>query len=379
MVRHRGSSLLFMLIALAVATVSRPARGQTLSFLHPLSGGAFGSSLSNGVIAGTGALAADATGVYVVGAKGLAKYDSQGNELWTRAFRAGEQVWGPAADGAGVYVVGRTNNPFVRRYDADGNELWTRQSDLFSFLTAADASGLYVAGVVSGATVTTPYVRKYDASGAEQWTRPFGAPIPGVFTGLALALDATGVYVVGGNDSLTTMRKYDASGNELWSRPFLPSVNPGLRVVGAMTADNTGVYLATPGPDYFLRKYDASGNALWVRPVGATARALAADATGIYVVGGGSSLPGQCRSGLNGDAFARKYDPNGAELWTREFSASYSSSSWAMGVAMDDTGVYVVGQGNFDAPNTGEGFLARFEKTAAVSPIQGRASCPTAC
>ncbi len=256
---------------------------------------------------------------------------------------------------------------FVRRYDAGGNELWTLQTDLFSFPTAADASGLYVAGAVSGATVTTPYVRKYDASGAEQWTRPFGAPIPGAFTGLALALDATGLYVVGGNDSSTTMRKYDASGNELWSRPFLPSVNPGLRVVGAMTADNTGVYLVTPGPDYFLRKYDASGNELWARPVGATARALAADATGIYVVGGGSGLPGQCRSGLNGDAFARKYDPDGTELWTREsFSASYSSSSQARGVAVDDTGVYVVGQGNFDAPNTGEGFLAKFEKTAAV-------------
>ena len=68
MVRHRGSSLLFTLIALAVAIGSRPARGQTLSFLHPLSGGAFGS-LSDGVIAGAGALAADASGVYVVGAK----------------------------------------------------------------------------------------------------------------------------------------------------------------------------------------------------------------------------------------------------------------------------------------------------------------------
>ena len=47
----------------------------------------------------------------MVGAKGLVRYDSQGNELWTRAFGAGEQILGPAADATGVYVVGRILNP----------------------------------------------------------------------------------------------------------------------------------------------------------------------------------------------------------------------------------------------------------------------------
>jgi uncharacterized protein (TIGR03437 family) len=363
MVRHRGFSLLFTLIALAVAIGSWPARGQTLSFLHPLSGGPDASLY--GVTSGA-AVAADASGVYVAGAKGLAKYDSHGNTLWTRAFIAGEDVWGPVADGAGVYVVGRIYNPnfqpFVRRYDADGNELWTLQTDSL-VKAAADASGLYVAGVVSGETSTTVYVRKYSASGAEQWTRPFGTPIPGIFDGMTVAVDATGVYVVGGNDSSTTMRKYDLSGNELWSRQ-VP------QFAGAVTADNIGVYLVNGGADFFLHKYDARGNELWARPVGAMAGALAADATGIYILGqtGGGFLPGQCRSGLNGDAFARKYSPDGAELWTREsFDASYNFSSYAWGLAVDDTGVYVVGQGSTDAnPNVAESFLAKFEKTAAV-------------
>ena len=82
MVRHRGSSLLFALIALAVAICSRPTYGQTISFLRPLSS----VPLSNGVVVPlhAGAVAADASGVYVVGDIGLAKYDSHGNELWTR-------------------------------------------------------------------------------------------------------------------------------------------------------------------------------------------------------------------------------------------------------------------------------------------------------
>jgi uncharacterized protein (TIGR03437 family) len=365
MVRHRGSGLLFTMIALGVAIGSRPAHGQTISFLRPLNG-----MDPNVSTPGGGGIAADASGVYVGLDRGvLAKFDSHGNLLWTRATGA-NNFWGPAADGAGVYVAGRIYNEpnpivyFLRRYDANGNELWNLQTDVW-FNPVADAGGVYVAGAVAGQTNTTLFVRKYDVNGAEQWTRPFATPKLGVaFRGISVAVGATGLYVAGGDDSSTTLGKFDAGGNELWSRQLPRFAGP------PMAVDNTGVYLVNGGPDYFLSKYDPIGNELWALPVGAVVRALAADATGIYVAGltGSGFLPGQCRSGLNGDAFVRKYDHDGTELWTREsFSASYSSSSQATSVAMDDTGVYVDGGGNFDGPNTGEAFLARLEKTAAVA------------
>ncbi|HXP83193.1 MAG TPA: PQQ-binding-like beta-propeller repeat protein [Bryobacteraceae bacterium] len=360
MVRHRGSGLLFTLIALGMAIGSRPAHGQTISFLHPLSG-----VDPNASSPGVGGIAADTSGVYVVLDRGvLAKFDSHGNVLWTRATGA-YNLWGPAADGAGVYVSGRIYNEpnpvayFVRRYDPGGNELWTLQTDAW-FNPVADASGFYVAGaLLSGQTIADLYLRKYDVSGAEQWTHPFVTPKLGIFRGVAMAVDATGLYVAGGDDSSTTMGKYDASGNQLWSRQILASLDPIQRGVVAMAADGTGVYLVNPGADYFLRKFDASGNEVWARPVGAVVRALAADATGIYVVGltGSGLLPGQCRTGLGGDAFVRKHNADGAELWTREsLSASYSGSSQATSVAMDDTGVYVDGGGTSTLPTPAKPF-----------------------
>ncbi len=65
-----------------------------------------------------------------------------------------------------------------------------------------------------------------------------------------------------------------------------------------------------------------------------------------------------------------RYDLDGAELWTREFSTS--DAAWARGVAVDASGVYVVGRYGTDdlsfsaAPPGSGAFLAKFEKTAAV-------------
>ena len=122
-----------------------------------------------------------------------------------------------------------------------------------------------------------------------------------------------------------------------------------------------------------LHRYDAGGNELWSRQLATpTLNSLAADATGVYVIGAtnqaGPALPGQCRSGSGGDSFVRKYDLNGTEVWTREFGASGAAS--ASGVAVYSGGVYVVGREasglgatlNIDGfRDTGGAFLAKLE------------------
>ena len=65
---------------------------------------------------------------------------------------------------------------------------------------------------------------------------------------------------------------------------------------------------------------------LWTRQFGSSrsevARGIAVDASGAYVGGKTEgALAGQASLG-NGDAFVRKYDPEGKELWTRQFGSS---------------------------------------------------------
>jgi uncharacterized protein (TIGR03437 family) len=180
--------------------------------------------------------------------------------------------------------------------------------------------------------------------------------------------------------------KWDARGNELWTRdlgtPGPPASHPELIAAG----DLTGFYVAGGhGGSAFVRKYDAGGNELWSRPAAASHSSLylsglVADASGVYIAGLTplTSLMGQCRSGSGGDSFVRKFDPGGNEVWTREFGTS--DAAWSSGVAVDGTGVYVVGRDGtaqvaealylsdvFSPVNGASGaFLAKLDKSLAV-------------
>ncbi len=379
MLRHRGFSFVFVLVALGLAISASPAQGQTISFLRQFAAPGF---------RGASAVATDTSGVYVFGSDGGArKFDARGNELWTRQFGPSEGLRvlfrGAAVDATGVYAVGRASNPdgsnavaFVRKYDAGGNELWARQFDTsgqpYANAVAADATGVYIFGVVGGnAPGAGVFLRKYDAGGNEVWTRQFDRLY---HAANGVAADASGVYVVGSTYNPPApggffVRKYDADGNELWTRQSSTDA-----YANAVAADASGVYVAgrLEAPlRVLLRKYDAGGNELWTRQFDtsgyANAEGVAVDATGVYLVGriGLGSLPGQCRSGSS-DAFVRKYDAAGNELWTRQFGTS--RLALASGVAVDATGVYVAGGAADDATGATNAFLAKFEKAPAVVP-----------
>src|SRR5437867_4288428 len=90
---------------------------------------------------------------------------------------------------------------------------------------------------------------------------------------------------------------------------------------------------------------DAAQELQWLREFGTAGSevgyAVAVDASDVYVAGPtDGALPGQTNAGGN-DAFLRKYDADGTEVWTRQFgSLDYDD---AESVAADVSGIYVVG------------------------------------
>jgi len=362
----------------------------------------------------------------------MRKYDANGSELWTQQFggrnsfgiRTGSTAQGVAVDASGVYVAGVVNgsfpgqtntgssDAFLRKFNSAGNELWTRQFGTASGDTAVgvsvEGSAVYVAGTIGGGLAlpgqssaggNDSFVRKYDAGGQELWTRQFGSDSD--FDGAtSVFANDSGVYVGGyaGEPGQTgsagwwdaSVRKFDAAGTAVWTRQL-----GGFRSDGALgvAGDASGVYVvgytesALPGGgggilgvmDSFVRKYDIGGTIAWTRQFGprypAVDAARAVDADGnVYVVGTvGGFLPDQQSSswggfanGSDSDAFVRKYDAAGNELWTRQFSAGVLAFNGAFALAVDATGVYVAGAVEEHVPGVAnpagqEAFVRKFD------------------
>jgi hypothetical protein len=359
--------------------------------------GTSGRDWANGV-------SVDSTGIYVAGYTGVIdrdafvrKYNASGNVVWISQIgtSASDAANGVYADSTGIYVVGYTQgtlpdqtsaggyDAFVRKYDASGNEVWTRQFGTTSFDAAngvsVDSTGIYVVGYTQGtfpgqssAGARDAFLRKYDASGNEVWTRQFGESNADAANGVSV--DSTGVYVAGymehfvsdqsaagGDDAF--VRKHDTNSNQAWTHHF-QAENTHDDAANGIYADSTGIYVvgysegtfldpsSTGGYYGFVRKYNADGNKVWTRQFGGNtlddaANGVFADSTGIYVTGTTSGTLLDPSNAGDRDAFVRKYDASGNEVWISQFGTS--SFDAANEVSVDSTGIYVAGytQGTF--------------------------------
>ena len=334
----------------------------------------------------------------------LRKFDDHGKEHWTRQFGTESQdgATGVKVDGAGkLYVMGFTRgaiagqtssvsvdyDAYLRKYDGDGNELWTRQfgtsrvlvEDFISDVAVDGAGNVYVVGFTSGPLPGQAnlgeddvYLRKYGSDGNELWARKTGSQALDMANGVAI--DGAGnVYVVGdiqlggipgragAGEGDAYLRKHGGDGMELWTRRFRSQSGPS---ASGVAVDGEGnVYVvgsasgALPGQthsgssDAYVRKYDGHGNELWTRQFGSRgvdrASGVVVDGAGnLYVLGTTRlSLPGQSNMDPvagGSDVFIRKFDSDGNEVWTNQFGTQKGDA--VAGVVVDGVGsLYVVG------------------------------------
>ena len=305
---------------------------------------------------------------------------------------------GGEAPASGAPVSSEEEATAVSAPGSEAAEPWTRQfGPGLARSVAVDATGdVYVAGyTVATAGPGQPWrrdalLRKYDRTGTQLWSREFGSMAATAIDGAAsVAVDLEGnIYVAGitlgalrgqasAGDKDAFVRKYDASGVELWTRQFgSPEAD---RALGVAVDAEGNVYVAgttygaLPGQagagpnDAFLRKYGAAGDEVWTRQFGSresdSASGVAVDGEGnVYVAGWtGGVLPDQVSAGME-DAFLRKYAPEGAELWTRQFGYP-DSSDGADSVAVDVEGnVYIAGY----TDSTPEGRMDPAERKALL-------------
>jgi len=287
------------------------------------------------------------------------------------------------------------------------NEAWTRQfgttdNDRAMSISFDTAGNIYVAGYTDGPLPGytelgsyDAYIRKYDPAGNIIWTRQFGT----AFTDYAygVSVDTAGnSYVTGytsgvmpgqtssgGGDAF--IRKYDVSGTEVWTRQFGTVQTDVAQGIDVDAAGNSYVAGRTPGAfpgqsnptstqNAFIRKYDASGTEVWTRQFGSGSGTLgndiSVDAAGSsYVTGytngtlpGGTSLGGQ-------DAFIRKYDTAGNITWTRHVGTS--GFDGANAVSVDTLGnIYVAGYttGAMSGPGAGaqDTFIRKYDTAGNI-------------
>ncbi len=309
---------------------------------------------------------------FIEDASGTATSDRSCSVLeWTREFGAGflDRAFSVGADDQGnVLVAGHVEGPlpgqvslgsddaFLRKYDPNGTELWTTQfgTDSIDALVSVLQRGstTFAAGQTFGALPEQVnagggdvFLRKYGQNGGVACTVQFGTSDDDYVSSECLTPDAEGGVVMAWATSDGTTSEYsyflskiDTSCALLWTKEFGdPGMTAGFVALGVDAQDNVFAAGTVTGSlsgqtalgegDAFVRKYDASGNELWTRQFGSaaadSAHSIRVDASGdVFVLGTtGGALPGQASAGAT-DGFVRKYDGQGNEVWTRQFGTT---------------------------------------------------------
>lgn len=361
----------------------------------------------------------------------VTKYDSQGNVLFTQQFGTDgfETIYGIDTDNQGnYYVTGITDSELagpkqadiidtiVAKYDSEGNQIWIRQIgqnvifNAFNIDVDGETGDVFISGADVQNSIENPddaFVIKFDTNGNQQWLTKTGTSGFINFDetyGLTVANDgsvyATGWTVgdLGGpNQGVydNWIAKYDnATGEQQWAVQYGTSdyewswdvrtdsqgnVYTAGWTLGSLGGPNEGSY------DAYLTKYDNQGNQLWVKQFGTAgddeAYSLFIDGSdNIFVAGYTDGNLGGANAG-SFDAWVSKFNTDGDQIWTNQFGTSDRDELY--GITADNAGnLYATGitQGSLGGTNAGsfDGWTAKLDaESGSILDFTGQDSAET--
>ncbi len=308
----------------------------------------------------------------------FAKFDSDGNQQWIQKIDGitGRPTSGNSLDidaDGNVYLSGVTDsfNPegavlpvstdfWVAKYDSNGNQLWFQQLGILedgsefdeSYSNAVDQDGNVYSTGFTTSNLASPnaglydvWLTKHDTNGQLEWIRQFGTEDYEWAWGVDT--DSQGdIYLGGytlGNLGGTNagsydawIAKYDNQGNQLWTQQF-----------------------GTPGDDeVFSLKIDSNDN--------------------IFLAGYTNDSLGAINSGSY-DAWVAKFDNNGEQAWIQQFGTPQLEQAYD--IAFDDVGnLYVTGisDGSLGDLNAGsfDAWIAKLDIASGSIEAFGNPSQP---
>ena len=340
-------------------------------------------------------VAVDSSGVFVVG------YDSSsGDWQWRiekRSLTNGSLIWSQtsdpgagndaasdvASDASGLFVVGYDSSPgssgnyqwrIEKRNLADGSLMWSQVSNPsviadFAYGVSIDGSGMYVVGSDNSPGLTDHQWRIEKRGLTDGSLIPtFGTggvimenPSSGGDVASDVTVDGSGMYVTGydyslgsGNSEWRIEKRSLTDGSLLWSQTSNPS--DGYDVTYGVAVDSSGVFVvgydsSSGNLQWRIEKRRlADGTLIWSQtsnPGSGDHRAygVAVHSSGVYIAGS-DRIPGndewriERRSAADG-TLTSTFGTGGI---IQEDPSSGADSS--RGVAVDNSGVYVVGYDN---------------------------------
>ncbi len=282
--------------------------------------------------------------LYAAGGNEVRRYDMNSSLVWIAEVDS--FVTGLAADATGVYVVGsapasnyngigfQQRNATLARLNSTGGIVWSRElttssqsiTTSWASAVAVDSTGIYVAGYTLLFYRYPQYgwVAKTDSKGNQSWVERLDpiAITTAISSGpKAIYLSGYSKGCLGNSDAdVCPVQAYvmaiDSNGQTIWTREIPSYCTP---TTHSSSCDYNGA------PQTF-------------------AEGISVGVSGVYVSGSTEGvIPGQVPTSSGrgaSDAFVGRYDQNGTELWIKQFGTAYQNSAY--GISTGPKGTYVV-------------------------------------